>query len=328
MDRNFVDDLLARYLKQETSVEENRVVEKWLEENRNGVSPWQTLDPVSKDLWLSNVLSEINISIKTDKTKTSPIPLQEVGWYKFAAVAAVLLVCLGLYIWLPQLSQNLNDTELITASIPNNQTKKITLSDGTKVWLNAGSELRFPDDFKGDTRTVHLSGEAYFDVQHDETKPFLIYTGKVLTTVLGTAFNIKEDRKKRTLEVTVSRGKVSVADGGKLLSVLTQNKQLSLDLVSRKTVEKTLEAEAVVSWVLTEMRFDDITLASAAKQIEQQFNVKIGFSNERLKDCRFSGAIIKADQLDKILDVITRFNNATWQRKPNGQIIISGNGCN
>lgn len=327
MNRSAIEALLDRYLKRETSAEEDQVVEKWLAENGREDAEWQKLDRSAKDMWLAGVHTDIRHTIR-DAGKVVPLRSGKYTWYRIAGAAAMLLMVLGLYFG-PSITEQLSGrADLNTVSVPEQQKRQVTLADGTTVWLNSGSELKYPRQFDGNTREVYLSGEAYFDVKHDAKKPFLIHTGKVLTTVLGTAFNIREDKYKHTVEVTVTRGKVSVADDGKLLSVLTANQQVSLDLDSRKSTEKTVDAKAVIAWQETEMLFDDITFADAAKQLEQHFHVKISFSNEKLKNCRFSGATLKEDKLERILDVISGFNNASWQKKADGQIIISGEGCN
>lgn len=314
-----IETLLDRYLKRETSPVEDQLIEKWLTENEIADPAWQHLNRPAKDQWLSEVLLDIKSSIKGNEPKVVLKESRRYLWYKIAGVAAVLMLIFGLYLSWPELNSTV---------IPADQKKQITLADGTRVWLNSGAELKYPEAFAGKSRTVYLSGEAYFDVQHDPDKPFLIHTGKVLTTVLGTAFNIKEDLQRHTIQVTVTRGKVSVTDDGKLLSILTSNQQVSLDLSSRKAVKKTVDANAVIAWQNNDLLFDDITLADAAIQLQQRFHVKITFSNDQLKKCRFSGSTFKDDQLDKILDAITGFNNATWKRKSDGNIIIYGEGCN
>ena len=328
MNRNNIEALLDRYLKKETSAEENHLIEKWLDGNGNVNSEWLQLNRSGKDQWLSDVFLEIKGTIKANEPKVVPVGSQKYLWHKIAGVAAVLIMVFGLYLNWPLLEKRMLSPDLALVSVTDHEKKQITLADGTIVWLNAGSELKYPKDFNGNKRVVYLSGEAYFDVRHDAARPFLIHTGKVLTTVLGTAFNIKEDQNKHTLEVTVTRGKVSVADDGKVLSILTSNQQVSLDLISRKPIEKTIDAQTVIAWRDENILFDDITLADAAIQLEQHFHVKITFNNEKLKKCRFSGATLKGDQLNKILDVITDFNNATWETKSRGHIVIYGEGCN
>ncbi len=91
------------------------------------------------------------------------------------------------------------------------ESKFILLEDSTRVWLNAASSLEFPDEFNSKAREVYLSGEAYFDVKHADKIPFIIHTGNVSTTVLGTAFNIKAYPGQKNIIVSVSRGKVKVS---------------------------------------------------------------------------------------------------------------------
>lgn len=323
MNKAHIEDLLDRYLKKETSVAENHFVEQWLEAQNNIDSEWGSLDPLTKDQWLTNVFVSIQNSIHTNE----PIKMkaQNYLWYKIAGVAAIMLISLSVYLNWPQLQHGILSSELSTIATKTHQKKQITLPDGTQVWLNEGSELRYSKNFNGKERSVYLSGEAYFDVHHDENKPFLIHTGKVLTTVLGTAFNIKENNQ--TLEVTVTRGKVKVEDGGKLLSVLSRNQQLSVNLSDRSATEKMVDAKTVIAWQDTDLLFDDITFAEAVTQLQQRYKVRITFSNDQLKNCRFTGAALDGDQLEKVLKVICAFNNATWQTKADGSIIIDGRGC-
>jgi ferric-dicitrate binding protein FerR (iron transport regulator) len=326
MNRNNLEDLLDRYLKEETSVEENHLVEQWLNENGSGNAAWEQLDRPAKDKWLSDVFSEIQATIKTNEAEVVVVKSRHQLWYKIAGVAAALIITVSLYLVWSSSDNQTSAADFISISAANKM-QQIVLPDGSKVSLNSGSELKYPKAFKGKTRAVYLSGEAYFDIEHDISKPFLIHTKNVLTTVLGTAFNIKEDPKLHTIEVTVTRGKVSVAQKGKILGILTPNRQLSLNLLSGKPTEKTVDAETVVAWQDGDLLFDDITLEDAAIQLQKHFHVKITFSNERLKSCRFSGSAIKGEHLEKILTTITAFNNASFQTQPDGTIIINGQGC-
>lgn len=327
MNQDNIEDLLDRYLKKETTVEENQLVELWLKDNGNADSNWQKLDSLHKDQWLSEVFAGIKSTIGINKPKVVVMKPRKYLWYKIAGVAAILIISLSVYLDWPVFKEMVLPSDLTLISVPEHQKRQISLADGTKVWLNAGAQLRYPKTFTGKLREVYLSGEAYFDVQHDENKAFIIHTGKVLTTVLGTAFNIKEDQLKHTIEVTVTRGKVSVADDGKLLGILIPNQQLSVNLLNNTPTEKIVDANAIIAWKDADLFFDDITFGDAAVQLQQHFHVRIAFSNEQLKNCRFSGTALKGDDLDKILKVICAFNNATWQTKPDRSIIISGPGC-
>lgn len=328
MDRNIIDVLLERYLKDETSQEENELVENWLEENGNPRSEWQYLNQTQKNAWLKDTFNDIQNSIHANEPKVVMMPKRKLLWRRIAAAAAILLVSFTLYLDWPILQNDMHPVQLTALTVPVNQQKQIILTDGTKVWINAGSQLKYPQQFNGKTREVYLTGEAYFDIKHNASKPFIIHTGKVITTVLGTAFDIKEDKNSHTIVVTVTRGKVSVANGKKLLGVITPNQQISFNLLNSKSVQTEVNANQAIAWQKTELHFDDISFAEAAAQLQQRFNVKINFSNDKIKDCRFTGTALQGEKLDKILKVICAFNNATYQTKTDGSIIIDGAGCN
>lgn len=329
MSRNQIEALLDRYVKGETSTDENALVERWLEESGNSNTDWTGLDQPGKEKWLSGLFGDIKNTINADEAKIIPLPQRKrLLWRSVAAAAAVLILFSVLYIEWPALQNRLHPILLTTLRVPADQKKEITLADGSRVWVNAGSEIAYPKAFNGKTREVYLSGEAYFDIAHDASKPFIIHTGKVITTVLGTAFNIREDQSKNTVEVTVTRGKVSVANGEKLLGILVPNQQISFNTSKEQAVKGTVDANLVIAWQQGELHFDDVSFADAVSQLRQRFNVKIDFTNDKLKSCRFTGTVLKGAKLDKILKVICAFNQATYQTKADGSIVIDGPGCN
>jgi transmembrane sensor len=328
MDPNIIEALLDRYQKGETSQQENELVEKWLNENNNPNSQWQHFDESQKDQWLTNVFGKIQDSVQASEPKVIVMPPRRHIRRYVAGAAAVVAICFTLYLVWPALQNRSHPAQLTVLNIPSNQQKQFTLADGSKVWVNSNSQLSYPEQFTGKTREVYLSGEAYFDIQHDANKPFIIHTGKVVTTVLGTAFDIKEDKISHTIKVTVTRGKVSVANGNKQLGILTPNQQISFNLLNSKATQTEVDVKQVISWQNNELHFEDITFAEAASQLQQRFNVKINFSNDKVQNCRFTGTALNGEKLDKILKVICAFNNATWQTKADGSILIDGPGCN
>ena len=329
MDRNILETLFDRYLKGETSPQENELIENWLEKNNNPHSQWQHYSQSQKDQWLNDVFGQIQSNTQVNEQKTTVLkPKLKRLWLRIGAAAAVLTICFSLYLALPLLQNRLQPIKFGILKVPANQKKAFTLADGSRVWVNAGSELRFPKAFNGKKREVYLSGEAYFDIHHDVTKPFIIHTGNLSTTVLGTAFNIKEDKNKHTIQVTVTRGKVSVADGRRLLGILIPNQQIKFNTLNAEAFQSNVNASEVISWKQNDLHFEDVSFGQAITQLEQHFNVKISISNPKLKNCRFTGTSLNGEDLNKILKVMCAFNNATYQTKPDGSIVIDGEGCN
>jgi ferric-dicitrate binding protein FerR (iron transport regulator) len=325
MDNQKIESLLDRYQKGEASLEEKNLVEKWLEERDNQDSEWKSLNDNAKEQWLGSAFNKIQDTLDLDQPKVVHLPQRSSIWKRIAAVAAVAALIFTIYRQAPSF---FNQDRLTTLSVPANQRKLITLPDGSTVWLNAASKLKYSEDFNDKVREVYLSGEAYFDVQHNPEKRFIIHTGKIVTTVLGTAFNIKEDENKHTITVTVTRGKVKVANGNKQLGIITPNQQISFNLKTSEAVQNQVNASESIAWQEADLHFEDITFAEAAVKLQQQFNVKINFSNEKLKECRFTGSALDGAKLENILKVICEFNGAIYRHQTDGSILIEGKGCN
>lgn len=213
----------------------------------------------------------------------------------------------------------------ITRSQLLNDHQLIKFSDGSSVTLNKYSYVKYPRKFNGSTREVSLMGEGYFDIRHDAGKPFLVHVGKLTITVLGTAFNINATQKN--IAVTVTRGKVSVSEHGKVLGAITPNQQMNYSVINQTARQVTLNAEQVVKWQCDDMFFDDITMEKAADLLATRFSTKIAFDNERVKHCRLTGTFTHSESLKEILKVICAFNNATYEESQGGGILIKGGGC-
>jgi len=328
MSRNDIAGLLDRYLDGTALPDEVERVETWLNDYQDPAGEWQLMDKNSREQWLAHLFKEIEPDADVIDTKVVVMQPKRKIWRSMVAAAAAILVFFMIYYLWPANQGNTNTPQLTALNVPAGQKTQVTLADGSKIWINSASQLKYPKVFAGKTREVYLTGEAYFDIQHDATKPFIIHTGKVITTVLGTAFDIKQDMHLHTVVVTVTRGKVSVANGSHGLGVITPNQQISFNEVSHQHSQNNVNAEQVIAWQEDYIHFNDITFADAVAQLQKRFNVKISFTNENVKKCRFTGSALKEEKLDKILKVICAFNNATYQTKENGNIVIDGPGCN
>ncbi|WP_341835412.1 FecR family protein [Chitinophaga pollutisoli] len=129
------------------------------------------------------------------------------------AVAAALITIVATGTWLLYPSGSAQAPAMQGQQTARSEVRRLSLPDGTLVWLNTASNLRYAEDFGQEDRTVYLSGEAYFDVAQDGGKPFIIHTGHISTTVLGTAFNIRAYPGQEDVTVAVSSGKVKVRYG-------------------------------------------------------------------------------------------------------------------
>jgi transmembrane sensor len=202
----------------------------------------------------------------------------------------------------------------------------ISLPDGSTAILNNNSKLDFPPVFSGNSRDVYLTGEAYFDVQKQAHKPFVVHTGRFATTVLGTRFNIKSYLDDLEVAVTVTDGKVRVADDKKDLGTLLKNDQLVVDKESGRAIQQVVNGQQVIAWIKQDLFFKNITLAEAMAILSEHYDVNIQFRNAALQHCRFTGTFLSDNTLEQVLDVITGVTDTRW-KKENGTIWLEGRGC-
>lgn len=247
------------------------------------------------------------------------------------AAAAVVLLMMSIGLWLMNPMDEAHEIAGLKKEKPglkNDSARKwIKLPDGSSVQLNQNSHLEYPDSFDGKKmREVSLIGEAYFDIKHDTKHPFVIHTGKIKTTVLGTAFNINAYDINRAVTVTVTRGKVRVEDEKRILAILTPDQQLAWNDKLPESIKTKVNATEIVEWKKQDLIMDDLSLDEAAQMIAERYGVKIQFNNDRVKSCRFTAAFLNRNDINQVLSVISDITGATLTLKDN-RVTIDGPGC-
>ena len=264
-------------------------------------------------------------------------PLRKTSWLKYAAAAMITLAmgfALYYYGYRVPLEQAGQQTAVNGNALETQRTvsgkKYIPLPDGSKVTLNEGSVLTYDESLGNDTRNVFLSGEAYFDIQHDAARPFIVHTGKFTTTVLGTEFNVRAYENDHKITVTVKKGKVKVGDDeNNQYGTITPNEQIALNTATHDFIKAEVNAEAEISWKSEFVILDAATLEEAAKIIEAKYKVKISLANDKLKNCRITSTFLNDEKLDDGLAVVTTAVNATYTMKGTDVVISGeGKGCN
>nr|WP_315256334.1 FecR domain-containing protein [uncultured Flavobacterium sp.] len=204
----------------------------------------------------------------------------------------------------------------------------IHLPDGSTILLNENSSIEYNQNkFDDKTREVTLVGEAYFDINRNEKKPFIVHTGKVQTKVLGTAFNINAYNNSNKIEVTVTRGKVQVGDLEKVYGIITPNQQIKVNKATLGYQQKNVNAETVVEWKSKYLILDNINMEEAIALISQKYKVAITLSNDKIKNCRITASFLNDEDLDHILKVICSVIETEYHYTTNDAVTLSGNGC-
>lgn len=298
----------------------------------NEYQPEEQLPAQTSEAYYNRILQQIKRSPAS--TDTEPVLVRPVhrvhflqrSWVRMA-VAAVALAAVGtlLYYMLPGGKQQQQATTLPTPNKP--MVRNITLADGSHVLLQANSQLQYPEHFDGPNREVTLTGEAYFDVAHNPEHPFIIHSGTVTTTVLGTAFNIKAWPAEKEVTVTVTRGKVKVENATGLVNILTPDQQVSVNVQSNTLKQLSVNAEEALAWRRAAYTLDNLTLTDAITELEMRYGTLIEVApGETPGNCQFTTTFKQDESLDYVLNVICKLYGASW-KKQSDKIVISHINC-
>jgi ferric-dicitrate binding protein FerR (iron transport regulator) len=170
-------------------------------------------------------------------------------------------------------------------------------------------------------RDIYLEGGAFFDVVHDKTKSFIVHTGKVHTTVLGTAFSVEAFSWDKDITVTVNRGKVAVSDQLKLQGYITPNQQIKYSKLKAQSTQRLVDADQYFNWNGSYLIYDDVTMQEAVDVLEKKFGVEIHIIDAKIRSKRFTSSFNANEPVEKILKSICEFNGASFSYTKPGTLI-------
>lgn len=337
IDKNKIAELTGKYL-DGTATETER---EFLEAYYNAMHSGQPIGSVMEEEQISHLEAEMyaHIQSETRKVPVKPITRRPAYTRYIAVAASLLLVSLSAWLWWRNTTKLTPDAaEWQISKVNAGDLRQLRLSDGTVVWLNAASTLRYPAAFKkDDRREVYLEGEAYFEVHSDRAHPFLVHTKGLTTTALGTRFNVRA-YDSSTTEVTLEEGKVMLAAAGATPGtgdsvVLAPNERAVFAANSirlTKSVTETAvvtavpsamrkkgvidagtlwkhavpDAAAVSSWRRGVLVFNQESLGRVADALSRKLNVSVHVAPE-LQDAPVS-LKVSGEPLEEILIQITR----------------------
>jgi transmembrane sensor len=348
MDSSRIIDLMAKKLGQHASVEEQKELERliaanptyaWLEEIVGSLkgSPEHFERNIPVEELADNGWRQLAGRLKADggtSVDEGENVFEEarprIGvWRTWTRVAAVVLVLLvgGGAAWFFRGDNNPFRVKFAdkTLQVGYGGRSKLVLSDGTTVWLNAGSRLIYPDLFTGDRREVTLEGEAFFDVAKHVSMPFLVHAGKITVKVLGTQFDIKAYREDAELSTTLISGKIQVMLDGDPDKKITLKPHEKLTVVNSPVATMDVGKGAVsgkalhylvqglpeaendslpeTAWVDNKLVVSDITFEELARMLERRYDVRIDFEDDRLKAEHLSG-VFEKETIQQVLDIL------------------------
>jgi transmembrane sensor len=247
-------------------------------------------------------------------------------WLTGAAAALILLIA-GRWFFEQRRSSGISR---ITVAAAQGELKSIFLPDSSKVYLNAGSEISFPTRFVAGERLVELNGEAFFEVTHDAAHPFVVQTGSMRTTVLGTTFNVQAYGNDNSMSVSVVTGKVKVesndtASDKERMVLLTPGLRAVYGKSSKAFIVKEANTIAISGWKENKLVFEEASLEEICKILGRHYNVVFKAENPDILSCEYSATF---DQLtlDESLEKLKLLGNVQFQQA--GSIVsIKGKPC-
>lgn len=203
--------------------------------------------------------------------------------------------------------------------VPYGSTTQLTLQDGTKVWLNAGSSIIYDAGFKDKERVVKLSGEAYLEVTHDKKRPFIVSTSNLDIKVLGTSFNVNAYPENPTIEVALLDGSVQLQAAHSTPLILSPNETASYHINTKQMTVRSAQNRYSTAWTENKLIFDGETFEEIARILERHFNVSIHIRKEEVKERRFKGDFMQNETVEKIFEIIS--TDGKFKYKINGNYI-------
>ncbi len=295
-----MEELLLKYIQGDCTDQEKISIIEWLDANPENMKQYMALRKLNDfSIWQTSEsqnrgVSQVGVNRKGLR-RIFPVILKIAAVFIFALLVA--------RIFFPGIIVGNHDVAMQTLYVPAGQRAEMTLSDGTKVWLNAKTTLIFPTCFKENRREVKLDGEGFFEVTADKKRPFIVNTKKYNIRVWGTKFNLTAYSDSKSFETSLLEGVVEVMpQNGTTGLMLKPNEQVSLK--NGKMVVSPINNPDYFLWKDGIISFDNISFIELINRLEFYFDVKIEIRNDQvLKSC-YTGKFRMKDGIEHILRVL------------------------
>lgn len=296
-------DLLSKYLTGDISSEEKQTLFQQLKEDaelKKEAADIQNLSALvsmaGEELPASDLQYRSFVRLK--KKRTLLFNMRKVAGY----AAIVVFSVLSTYLLMTYAGEGRDEaTRYQEFSTPPGQRAKVLLADGTEVWLNANSTLRYPERFDWKQREVELHGEAFFEVEKNKEKPFIVKTSKMDIKVTGTMFNVSAYETEKYFVASLVEGAVSVSCANDRSQVFSLRPQQQIVVSDSSSEVTSFEDTDFLSWKEGVFVFDDMLLTDIIKKLELFYDVSIVVKNTELGNYRYTGKFRQRDGVESVL---------------------------
>lgn len=303
------EEILARFLMGECTEDELREVNAWMDESKENTRELFRLEEVyhlgkigctSDEKEVEKAETRLFKRLEQEKAKQHKVR-RIYGWMRYAAMFIGVFVLGGMgYL----LYQNYDQEEPLLAITTQDTIKELKLPDGTRVWLNKNTTLKYPRDFSATGRKVYLEGEGYFEVKRNPDRPFIVQSEAMQVRVLGTVFNFKSDKVNMSAVATLLKGEIEVKGNHEEgMIVLSPGQKAELNGVSRRLVVKQVDT-GFENWHDNQFVFDKADIYTIARTLENSYGVKIILAPDIDVKKTYSGILKKSDNVESVLNQI------------------------
>ncbi|MES2276124.1 MAG: FecR family protein [Bacteroidota bacterium] len=227
----------------------------------------------------------------------------------YAIAASILVCCTIAVLWLQLGNSN---EKLIYITAGKGKLSQISLPDGSRIWLNSGSTLAYPQKF-GKIRSVELiNGEAFFDIKHDKQHPFVVHYGDMHAQVLGTSFNIKYYKKLNDVRLTVVTGLVEVGNKKQSFGLISPDKEVIYDQATNYHHARVINSQKVAAWKAREVNLYDVPFEDLMLNIENIYDIRVNYNREAMKSIITTIHFSSSDELKQVLEVIKTIHGLNY----------------
>lgn len=330
MSQNEAIKLLDKYLDGSCTPTERQQVEQWLEGiGRPG--EWSSFDDESRKKFIEDLFEDILAN--SGYKQLPPVRQRRIRPRIYKISAAVLLFLAGWVCFYQYRKHSVSTDQNIIFRYEYTGTgemKQLKLPDGTLVFLNNNSELKYPAHFLKANRQVYIKGEAYFEVAQNAAKPFIVHSGSLKTKVLGTAFNVNAYPHDKMVQITVITGKIAVGtedEADRSTRILTKNEQLTFH-GSDKKINSPIQVNATEfsSWKSGKLTFYRCPMEEVIRVLHRAYGTNMKLKNPALNSCEITGHFDRNQGLNDVLKAICLSIGGRFENNRD-TLIIEGPGC-
>ena len=299
-----------------------RIFERWMIAHEEDLDTTEALQEVwnehtapAADEEVLRGLERLHASIRDQKSRISPRII--LRWV--CAAAAAVSIFIGGYYAAIGTMEPIRENTLLTAK---GQTGEFSLPDGTTVWLNGESQLKYDNSFEGETRDVYLSGEAFFNVRKDSLRPFRVHMNDLQIEVLGTSFDAMSYSFGSCEHIVLKTGSVKISGNNLQRTVtLRPNEKFTFDKRAGSARVESVNAQNYCQWFSPRLVFDNTPLKDIITNLERRYNIEISLSTHISPEKRIS-LVICHEPLEDIMEVMSSLMSVQYRIDGNHVLIM------